>query len=44
MFEMKFDVFIGIDVFDFNFIVEEKFKVNGIKIIYYVSFFVWVWW
>lgn len=39
-----FDIFVGIDVFDFNLCVEKVLKVKGIKIIYYVSFIVWVWW
>lgn len=37
------DVYIGVDVLDFNLWVEKVLKVKGIKIVYYVSFIVWVW-
>ncbi|MBD4936821.1 lipid-A-disaccharide synthase, partial [Xanthomonas citri pv. citri] len=37
------DVFIGIDVFDFNLGVECWLKECGIIMVYYVSLLVWVW-
>lgn len=44
LFDICLDIFIGVDVLDFNFGLEIDLKVVGIKIIYYVSLLIWVWW
>lgn len=41
--EWQLDVFIGIDVLDFNLGIECWLKQCGVCIVYYVSLLVWVW-